>query len=208
MKARYFAALLAVLVPAPAWADTLNSGVSGVGTVTRLGKGLKEIGLDSMLVVGYDKTGDASALRISALSGPTFRFFVVDNLSLSLNASVLIKKTSADGAPQQFDFGGLGSLSAGYHASIGGGLFIVPTLGAGGFYGRRTTGTDPGAVRTGIYGGTGTLALMFAFYPSAHLSMRAGPQAVVSFGRSSGDAGGQGFLSTDAGFSIGLSYVF
>jgi hypothetical protein len=208
MKASFCAALLVALAPAPALADTLYPGGGSSGFITRLGKGVKEIGLDSMLVVGYDKTGDASALRVSLLTGPTFRYFVVDNLSLAVNASFLLKDASAGDAAKQLDIGGMGTLSAGYYASIGGGMFIEPVVGVGGFYGGRTTGSDPGAVRTNIFGGTGTVGLAFAFYPYARFSVRAGPQAVVSFGRSSGDGAGAGFLSTDAGFNVGLSYVF
>ncbi|MFT3770385.1 MAG: hypothetical protein QM820_33575 [Minicystis sp.] len=208
MKIGFCAALLVVLLPAPALADTLYPGSNSSGFITRLGKGVKEIGLDSMLVVGYDKAGGASSLRASLLTGPTFRYLVIDNLSIAVNASFLMKHASGAGSASQFDIGGMGTVSAGYNASLGGGMFIEPVLGVGGFYGRRTTGSDPGAVRTSIFGGTGSLGLMLAFYPSGHFSVRAGPQAVVSFGRSKGDAGGETFLSTDAGFSVGLSYVF
>jgi hypothetical protein len=206
MKARCCAILLVLLAPTPALADTLYSGSSSSGFITRLGKGVKEIGLDSMLVVGYDKTGDASALRVSLLTGPTFRYFIIDNLSLAFNASFLLKDASAGGAAAQLDVGGVGSVSAGYNLSVGGGMFIEPVLGVGGFYGSRKVGADPGAIRSNIFGGTGTLGLAFAFYPYSRFSVRAGPQAVASFGRSSGS--GAGFFSMDAGFSVGFSYVF
>jgi hypothetical protein len=208
MKVWFCTALLIVLAPAPARADTLYPGSNSGGFITRLGKGVKELGLDSMLVVGYDKTGDASALRASLLTGPTFRYFVIDNLSLAFNASFLLKHASAGDAAKQLDLGGMGTLSAGYYASLGGGMFIEPTIGVGGFYGRRTVGSDPSAVRTSIFGGTGTLGLAFAFYPYSRFSVRAGPQAVASFGRSTGEGAGAGFFSTDAGFGVGASYVF
>jgi hypothetical protein len=203
-------ALLLLLKAAPARADMLYPGANSAGVITVLGRGVKEIGVESMLVVGYDKAGDASTLRASALAGPTFRYFVANNLSLALNGSVLYKQSSTSGSPGQSDIGGLGTITAGYYASLGGGMFIEPLLGVGGFYARRTIGSDPGAIRADIFGGTGRAGLGLVFFPSSRFSLRAGPEAVASFGKSSSSAqaGGGTFASVDGGFGVGMSYVF
>jgi hypothetical protein len=212
MNARWYVTLapFLLLLPAPARADTLYPGSNSAGVITLLSRGVKEIGIESILVVGYDKAGDVSTLRASALAGPTFRYFVANNVSLALNGSVLYKTSSTSGTPGQSDIGGLGTLTVGYYASLGGGMFIEPLLGVGGFYARRTVGDDPGAIRSDIYGGTGRVGLELVFYPSSRFSLRAGPEAVASFGKSSSTAQAVGatFVSVDAGFGVGLSYVF
>jgi hypothetical protein len=144
MKVRCGAFLLIMILPAPALADSLQPGSNDPGVITHLGKGLKELGLDSMLVVGYDKTGEASSLKATLLTGPTFRYFIRDNLNLAVNASFLFKKASAGDLGGQTDIGGLGTIAAGYHASPGRGMFLEPLIGVGGFFGTRTIGKDPG----------------------------------------------------------------
>jgi hypothetical protein len=207
MKARCSAFLLIMILPAPALADTLESGADNSGTITRIGKGVKELGFDSMLVVGYDKTGEASSLKATLLAGPTFRYFIRDNLSLAVNGSFLFKSASAGDLGGQTDIGGLGTISAGYYASLGRGMFLEPLIGVGGFFGNRTIGKDPAALRSSIFGGTGRAGLGLVFYPSSHFNLHAGPEAVVSFGKSSAGTG-EGFLSMDAGFNVGMTYVF
>src|SRR6185437_5727972 len=115
-----------VAVPVPASADTLYPGANSGGVITSLSAGVKEIGVESTLVVGYDKAAGASDLRATLFAGPTFRYFLANNLSLSFNASFLYKESSADapsGAtapPGQLDLGGLGTVTIAYYASLGG----------------------------------------------------------------------------------------
>jgi hypothetical protein len=190
-------------------ADTLSPGSNDSGVVSNISKGVKELAVESMLVVGYDKIGDASALRAVALAGGTFRYFVANNVALSLNANFLYRKSGTDQFGQ-VDLGGLALISAGYYASLGGGLFIVPQLGVGGTYAGRTLGEDPKAVRSTIIGGNGDLGLALAFYPSHHFSVRAGPDALLTVGSVKENVSGTStsLLSLDAGFKIGMSYVF
>jgi len=205
-----------VAVPVPASADTLYPGANSGGVITSLSAGVKEIGVESTLVVGYDKAAGASDLRATLFAGPTFRYFLANNLSLSFNASFLYKESSADapsGAtapPGQLDLGGLGTVTIAYYASLGGGMFISPLVGGGGFYAHRTIGDDPGAIRSDIYGGTGRAGLELVFYPSSRFSLRAGPGVIASFGKESAGAQGSAgtFVSVDAGFNVGMSYVF
>lgn len=204
---------LLVLLPAPALADTLYPGANSSGVITSLSAGVKELGVESTLLVGYDKNADVSSLRASLIAGPTFRYFLKNNLSLAVNASFLFKQASAgvSGATtKQLDLGGLGTVTVAYHASLGGGMFISPLIGVGGFYANRTIGEDPGAIRSSIFGGTGRAGLELVFYPSTRFSLRAGPGAIASFGKSSSDtkASSGTFLSVDAGFNVGASYVF
>ena len=86
-------------------------------------------------------------------------------------------------------------------------MFLEPLIGVGGFFGSRTVGKDPAALRSSIFGGTGRAGLGLVFYPSTHFNVHAGPEAVVSLGKSNSGAG-EGFLSMDAGFNVGLTYVF
>jgi hypothetical protein len=61
MKLRYPAFLLFALLSKPASADTLYAGVNNAGSITRLGRGVKELGLDSMLVVSFGRSSAMGA---------------------------------------------------------------------------------------------------------------------------------------------------
>ena len=80
------------MAPSPAAADTLTPDPPDTSGIRRIGKGIKEFGGESILVLDYGKEGDAaSSFRASTVTGLSFRYFVVDNLNLALNASYFFK---------------------------------------------------------------------------------------------------------------------
>src|SRR5690349_18584314 len=80
-----------VAAPAPARADVLTPGAPDTNGIRAIGKGIKEIGVESLLLLNYGKEGSASSLRVSTITGLSFRYFIRDNLNLALNASYFYK---------------------------------------------------------------------------------------------------------------------
>jgi hypothetical protein len=218
-------------LPAAARADILQPGANSVGSITRIGRGVKELSLESQVVVGFRsdaKKGslpEASTTNLALLGGAVFRYFVADNVMLGLHAGGFFRdaKTKAgDSESDARELGFLGTLSAAYYASLGGGMFITPLVGAGGFVG-SSTATTPGVggaddlkTEASISGFAARGGLGFVFYPSTRFNLFARPEAVAYFGSSkpkdTGDSGddakSRGFTRIDGGFTCGLSYVF
>ena len=86
-------ALLAA--PAPARADILVPGAPDTNGIRGIGKGVKEIGVESLLLLDYNKAGGSSSLRASTVTGLSFRYFILNNLNLALNASYFYKGDDA-----------------------------------------------------------------------------------------------------------------
>lgn len=195
---------------AGAW--ELGAG-GGSDAIDSIGKGVKELGVESMFVLGYDKVGDVSAMRASLVGTAAFRYFVARNISLGLNAGLLYKRAGAGDASAS-DVAGLGLLTAAYTARLGGGMFFRPSLGAGGFFGSRTAKVTVGSKTTtahaSLAGGNVRAGIGLVFYASPKFNLLAGPEALVSFGsvKPEGADKGDSFLAVDGGFNVGLSYVF
>jgi hypothetical protein len=190
----------------------IRPGVSSSGSPTSLGAGLKELGIESMFTVGYDKVGGSDAgLRANVFGGLAFRYFIIRNLSLGLTAGPLYSRVSV-GKTVASDLGGYGLINIAYHASLGGGLFIVPTVGAGGFYAKRELEAPPAPqVESNAYGGLARGGLGLAFYASPRFMLHAGPEAFVKVGANKAKVEGasaERFIAVDAAFNVGLAYVF
>jgi hypothetical protein len=169
--------------------------------------------LEMMIVASVDKTGGAnksSSTRISAVGGPVFRYFIIDNLALSLNVGGFFK--SSDDVTKTSDVGGVGTVGANYYARLGGGMFLFPGLGVGGFFGGRNAGVDPNVARSSIAGFAARAGLGLAFYASSRFNLFARPEALILIGSSKlkgvQNAESAPFTSVDVGFNVGLSYVF
>ncbi len=206
----------ATALASPTDAYELRPGGNNSGVVSGLGAGLKDLGVESIFVVGYDKVGDADGqLRATVVGSAAFNYFLLKNFSLGLSAGVLYKHAS-QGDLSGSDLGGIATVNAAYNVPLGGGLFLRPMLGAGGFYTKRDAtvpALDPDdLIRSTVAGGVGRAGLGLAFYASPRFMLRAGPEAVVQFGTNSpakpehGDA--QSFAGVDAAFSVSMSYVF
>lgn len=209
--------------------------VSGANGVSEVGAGVKEVGIESMFVLsskGKAETtagakDDTSNMRVSLLGGVFFHYFVADNLYLTGNVGALYRSdsTSVGGASigKASSVGFLGTVGAGFLARLGGGMFLVPAVGVGGYSLNTDTtskvvvGTSSSdvTVSSGEAGLAVRLELGFVFYSSAKFNLFARPQALVLLGTSKlknqpAGASDQSSKTTtiDGGFDVGVSLVF
>ena len=202
-------------------ADVLQSGGNTPGVIDDIAAGVKEFGFETNFQLAYDKLGDDSAWRLGGMIGPTFRYFLIDRLSLGINGSFMYRRAESIGLDSTL--GGLGSIGIDYHLPLKGGLFLYPGISLGGFYGKRELRPDAGDAtiftRSSTYGGVARAGLGLIFYPSDSFNMFARPEAVILLGKN-GDvevstagqptqSGSSGlYLSVDASFNVGMSFVF
>lgn len=209
------AAAACALATTSARADTLNPGGRDVGKISEISKGVKELGIESLFLLNYSKVGNggASALRATVLGSLAFRYFIANNLALTLNVGGLYRTFDAEG--KGTDVAGTAILGAAYYVSLGGGMFIAPSVGLGGLYGGRKTEAGPVTVRETVVGGLGRAGLGLVFYPSSRVNLFARPEVTAVYGSSKPSelpagvtASASSFFSVDGGFSVGASYIF
>ncbi len=202
--------LMVLMVGTPAAAYDLRPGSYEGGAVTGLQPGLKQLGFESLYLLNVDTSEGDTRFRLSFIGGATFDYFLKKNFSLGVNLSFLAKR-SATPVEAATDIGGLLTVGVAYSASLGGGMFIRPSIALGGFVAQRTTrlaDIDAASVGT-VYGGTVKLGVEFVFYASRGLKVHAGPVALLNLGAHAPDTGGSTFiLGLDSGFNIGISKAF
>jgi hypothetical protein len=95
---------------------------------------------------------------------------------------------------------------------LGGGMFLVPGIGGGGFFGTRSVpipGTEKQNQESSLSGGLGKLDLGLVYYTSTHFNLKAGPTLMLRVGSEKPEEGeGPSFTTLDAGFQVGVAYVF
>jgi hypothetical protein len=193
-----------VAAPLPANADILVPGAPDTNGIRAIGKGVKEIGAESLLLLNYDKEGSASSIRVSTITGLSFRYFIINNLNLALNGSYFYK---GDGAASRQ--GGVVTLGANYLINIGRGLFLNPGLAGGGFFGKESVkGAPSGTPAPKLVGGAARAGFGLAFYASPKFSLFARPEAVLYLGKVGEGSTARSLLNVDGGFNVGMSYVF
>ncbi|MDI3290369.1 hypothetical protein [Polyangium sp. 15x6] len=193
-----------VAAPAPALADILVPDAPDTNGIRAIGKGIKEIGAESLLVLNYSSEGNTSSIRTTNITGLSFRYFIINNLNLELNASYFYK--GVDAAARQ---GGMVTLGANYLVNIGRGLFLNPGLAGGGFYGKVSVkGAPSGTPAPTMVGGTARLGFGLAFYASPKFSLFARPEAVLYVGKVGEGSTATSLLNVDGGFNVGMNYVF
>lgn len=224
--------LVTLLGSGAASAEKIVAGANGVSEV---GAGVKEIGLESMFVLsskGKAETqagakDDTSATRVSLLGGLFFHYFVADNLYLTGNVGALYRSDSASVAgttvSKASSVGFLGTVGAGYLLRLGGGMFLAPAFGVGGYSlntdttSKLTVGgsTTDVTVSSGEGGLAARVELGFVFYSSAKFNLFARPQALILLGTSklknqpAGTPDNSSKSTTiDGGFDVGVSFVF
>lgn len=230
MKRSLFGCILLVtlLGGGAAFAERIVSDTHGVSAV---GAGVKEVGIESMFLLSSSskaetKAGakdDTSATRVSLLGGLFFRYFIVDNLYLSGNVGALYRSDGAsvggNSVAKISSVGFLGTIGAGYLARLGGGMFLAPAVGVGGYSLNTDTTTKISTTDVTTSSGEAGLAvrleLGFVFYSSAKFNLFARPQALVLLGTSKlknqpAGASDQSSKTTtiDGGFDVGVSLVF
>ncbi|WP_272428020.1 hypothetical protein [Polyangium jinanense] len=196
----------AVLVAAPlsALADVLVPNAPDTNGIRAIGKGIKEIGAESLLVLNYSNENNTSSIRTTNITGLSFRYFILNNLNLALNASYFYK--GVDAAARQ---GGMVTLGGNYLINIGRGLFLNPGLAGGGFYGKVSVkGAPSGTPAPTMVGGVARAGFGLAFYASPKFSLFARPEAVLYVGKVGQGPTESSLLNVDGGFNVGMNYVF
>lgn len=231
-------ALIGILVcsAAAAGADTLQPGSGQYGEITRLGRGIAELGLENLLIIrsnsettkakGSSAETEASTFATVFVGGPTFRYFLIDNLSLSINANLYVQhsstETKSDGKSVSdtsvTEMGILGTVMAEYAVSMGRGMFLRPALGGGGFYTSQETPVEVNGKelkqKTSRAGGAARAQVGLVYYTSAHFNLRAAVDVLMQFGTRKLDAEGEAPESeksqtlVDVGWNVGFMYVF
>ncbi|MBW2736311.1 MAG: hypothetical protein JRH20_28315 [Deltaproteobacteria bacterium] len=206
-----FLAGLLCLTPASAEAYTLSQGGGSSGAVSAIGAGVKELGLDNILLINYDKVDETSTFRLSYLGGASFRYFLKTNLAVTAHLQALYRKNG----DSDITLGGMVGIGGAYYVSLGHGLFFSPGLIVGGYFGNKEidmgTGVSAGSVvlKESIYGGMVRVKMGLVFYAGRSFNLHAGPEFVFLFGSLAPEEGEK--LSTftmEGALSVGFSYVF
>lgn len=235
---RFFLASISVgtalLVSHAAHADRIGPGGNSSGVVTVIGKGVKELSLETQIVFnstttkGKEPQPDTTNSNLSLMGAGIFRYFLVDNLSLGVHLGGFFKKAGSktgDSEVSANDAGFIGSVTAAYYISVGGGMFVSPTVGGGFFAGSRelkspgVAGQPDTVLRYSISGPVLRAGLGLVFYSSARFNLFARPEAVIYLGSAkqknealpagvTADPDAKKFTTIDGGFTCGLSYVF
>lgn len=197
--------LCGLVLSLPATAHAYDLGKSGgSGAITGIAPGIKQLGFESVYLINADREGDNTSFRLAFVGGANFDVFLAKNVHLGVNASFFVRRSSVPGTTGT-DLGGLFTAVIGYSAPVGGGLFIRPLIGGGGFVGERRARIDGviggGAVRGGV---------SLVFYANRHFKVHAGPEAVLSIGGYSPEDGSDDLLliSLESGFNVGITHVF
>jgi len=197
-------AALAIL-PAPALADTLAPKERDTSGIRVIGKGIKEFGGESLLLLDYAHEGSASSFRLSTVTGLSFRYFVANNVNLALNASGFYKGDDVGSRR-----GGLLTLGGNYLINImTKGLFLNAGLAVGGFIGDASTrGAPKGTKPAQLLGGAARVGFGLSFYAGPRFNLFARPEAVFYLGKATLGPTSTSLLNIDGGFNVGMSFVF
>jgi hypothetical protein len=197
-----FAAVLAM--PRVASADDLGSRQGQSGVITRVGKGVFQLGLDSTFILGVQNEGDESASRLNVTGNLALRYFIKDNLGISIRGGGLYRENG-----EVTDSGFVGAVWANYYMRLGEGVFLAPGAGTGLLVATREVPAGATVAQTSLLGGIGALEIPLAVFINRRFCLTAGPEIVLSAGSTTPEMGdGESFLAIDGGFKIGAVYSY
>lgn len=146
--------------PAAAGADVLGSRQNQPGHITRIGKGVFQLGVDAIFTSSYQKEEDESVFRANLIGRGHLRYLVRDNLAVGLHAGVLYRKTGDD----QTDLALIGDVSLRWYARLGEGMFWAPEGSLGLLFGSRDIDTGTAmSLDLGLVGFAAGLKLPLVF---------------------------------------------
>jgi len=201
------AACLLLALATPAAADSIGANPQDRGSVTAIRKGVKEIDLGGIFVLSHNKAGDGEGTtKLSTIGGLGFQYFVSDNVSVG--GTVLASYDKQSETTHSSRFGGM--VFGSFHARLGLGAFLRPTLGVGLLAGNTSTELAPGMhAVSSQFAGLVRVALPFAYFPSRRIVLQAGPELDFEIGRITPDGGdGMSFTTLTGGFGVGAGYAF
>lgn len=198
--------LAALLVPAIAHADSVESNPNDPGHVTNIKQGVWEADLGALGVLSSDSQNDTTVTRISTDVAATVSRFVRDNVSVGLSG-LLSWETSGG---NNYSLQGGAALVGTVHLRLGLGAFFRPGLAVGALFGSRHTPLMDGVVEEASQVGfIARLQLPIAYFTSRRFLIQAGPQVNFTAGRytpTGKDA--VGFTRVAGGFAVGAGYTF
>jgi hypothetical protein len=202
------ASVLAAALAAPGIAEAQKTVRSNqYSGFNRIDKGVIELGVHNMWILGHSSAGDAEGrTQMTLVSGLAGRYFIQPNVAVGVSGSALYKTLGGDDR----DTGIVVTASASYALRLGNGMFLAPTLGGGGLFGTRTTPTGPSSnMSASLVGGVLELGLPLVFYAWDRFNLRAGLSFLVSFGSATVEGQeGESFSGVDGGFNVGFGYYF
>lgn len=199
-------ALVGVLVGAQAQADTLGGRSGQHGAVTKIDKGVFQLGVEGTMTMTFDQQGDDSLFRSNSVSSLAFRYFPRENLGISARGGFSYRAVGETASR-----GFVGSFWANYYMRLGEGMFFAPGAGFGFLSAGRQTPVDGGSlIVSDVVGGTASTEFLLAVFLGERFSLCAGPEFVLSGGTATPADGEEGasFLSLDGGLKVGLAYSY
>ena len=207
---RTIVSILAVIAVAAvtngvAQADSVGSRENERGSINLVKRGLKQLTIDIPFILSYLNENDNSSTRISGALTGGVRYFVKDNVGVSVRLSGIYRK-----AEDARDLGAMGAAWINYYARVGNSAFLAPGIGAGFMYTNRDI-PMPGGVsdRSNVYSFALPMELPFVFYASRNWSLRAGPDLLVLVGRNVHETRDSSTtIAVDGGFKVGVDWNF
>ncbi len=203
--------------------------------ITKIRKGVFDLGFDSVLIlrntttplkVNGEEAGSSTQTGFTYAGGPSFRYFLKDNLAVGADLQFFTFRNSTSIDPDMgeavetstADTGGLGFATGHYFIRLGSGLFFKPGVGVGGFVGNRSIPDgmdDTKTINSSLSGLAAKADLGFAFYAGQHFNLRAGLNFTYYLGNVTPEAvegeedpASDSFSTLEAGFSVGVGYSF
>lgn len=200
------AAAVAAAVAAPrlASADDLGSRQGQSGVITKVGRGVFQLGLDSTFILGVQNEGEDTASRLNVTGNLMLRYFFKDNLGVSIRAGGLYRENG-----EVTDSGFVGAAWVNYYMRLGEGVFLAPGVGTGMLFATREIPAGATVMQTSLLGGIGALELPLAVFVNRRFCLTAGPEIVLSAGSTTPEQGeGDSFFAIDGGFKVGAVYSY
>ena len=198
------AAAAAIAAPRVATADDLDTRQGQYGVITRINKGVFQLGLESTFILGVQQEGDDTASRLNATGNLTLRYFVKENLGVSIRAGGLYRENG-----EVTDAGFVGAAWVNYYMRLGEGVFLAPGVGAGLLFADREIPAGAAVMKTALLGGVGAIEFPLAVFVNRRFCLTAGPEIVLSGGTTTPEQGeGDSFFAIDGGFKIGAVYSY
>jgi len=197
------AGLLAIT--ASAQADSLGTREDQRGAITRVDKGLMQLGAESTFILGYSQEADDSSFMTNTQVSAVFRYFIKKNLGLSGRFGPVYRKEG-----DARDLGFAGSVWANLFLRWGEGVFFTPGAGLGFLSTQRDIPVNETTVaRSDVIGGTAGAEFLLAVFLNPRFSLVGGPEFLFSVGNTTPEQGdGESFTSLNGAFKVGVFYAF
>ena len=198
-------ALALVLIESVAHADSVTPSEYDRRAITRIYQGVFQFGISDTLIMTYVDEADDSSFRVNLIQSVALRYFVRDNIAVSLHPGIVYRK-----AGEVRDLGFQGVVWGNFYFRLGKGIFLVPGAGLGGFRGQRDIPLDDtNIVRSTVLGVVAGVEMPLVVFVTRSFSVKGGPEFLLTAGGSTPEDGeSSSYLQLDGAFKVGLDYSF